>query len=246
MVSQHRLRGVKFSREIPFRLEAPTNREGESILFCSAVTQPVFAWSSIKIPAILLRTKSSTWIPCVTGLATSGMCGCQAFPRVNSTVIGSRGRIYPKRAIASTRTSCFWIRMQEQLQASRIGIFSAARGYDVSSRLTDLSFSTVDDAGTSPKCIFIRDHFDWEMDSPPKHSASDTVIYETHVRGFTIHPSSGVAHPGTFAGLTEKIPYLQDLGVTAIELMPVFEFNENESQLLNPITGRETQELLGL
>jgi glycogen operon protein len=115
--------------------------------------------------------------------------------------------------------------------------FLAARGYDSSSRLTDLSISTVDNAGTTPKCIFSHDHFDWEMDSPPKHSASDTVIYETHVRGFTILPSSGVAHPGTFAGLTEKIPYLQDLGVTAVELMPVLEFNENESNRLNPITG---------
>jgi isoamylase len=74
--------------------------------------------------------------------------------------------------------------------------FLAARGYDFSSKLTDLSISTVDNAGTSPKCIFIQDAFDWEMDSPPKHSASDTVIYETHVRGFTVHPSSGVAHPG--------------------------------------------------
>ncbi len=123
--------------------------------------------------------------------------------------------------------------------------FLAARGYDSSSKLTDLSISTADDAGTTPKCIFTRDHFDWELDSPLKHSASDTVIYETHVRGFTIHPSSGVAHPGTFIGLTEKIPYLQDLGVTAIELMPVLEFNENESQRLNPITGEKLKNYWG-
>jgi glycogen operon protein len=123
--------------------------------------------------------------------------------------------------------------------------FLAARGYDSSSRLADLSISTVDNAGTTPKCIFTDDHFDWEMDSPPKHPASDTVIYETHVRGFTIHPSSGVAHPGTFAGLIEKIPYLQDLGVTAIELMPVLEFNENESNRLNPITGERLKNYWG-
>ena len=123
--------------------------------------------------------------------------------------------------------------------------FQAARGYDSSSSLTDLSFSTVDNSGTTPKCVFTQDNFDWELDSPPKHSASDTVIYETHVRGFTIHPSSGVAHPGTFAGLTEKIPYLQDLGVTAIELMPVLEFNENESQRLNPITGERLKNYWG-
>jgi isoamylase len=83
------------------------------------------------------------------------------------------------------------------------------------------------------------------LDSPPKHSASDTVIYETHVRGFTVHPSSGATHPGTFSGLTEKIPYLQDLGLTAIELMPVLEFNENESELLNPITGEKLKNYWG-
>ncbi len=123
--------------------------------------------------------------------------------------------------------------------------FSAARGYDSSSRKTDLSISTVDNAGTTPKSIVTRDNFDWELDTPPKHSASDTVIYETHVRGFTIHTSSGVAHPGTFAGLVEKIPYLQDLGVTAIELMPVLEFNENELQRLNPITGEKLKNYWG-
>ena len=123
--------------------------------------------------------------------------------------------------------------------------FLAAHGYDSSSALTDLSFSTVDNAATTPKCIFTHDHFDWEMDQPPKHSASATVIYETHVRGFTIHSSSGVAHPGTFAGLIEKIPYLQDLGVTAIELMPVLEFNENETNRLNPITGTKLKNYWG-
>ena len=123
--------------------------------------------------------------------------------------------------------------------------FSAARGYDSSSRLADLSLSTVDNASATPKCIVTHDQFDWEMDSPPKHSASDTVIYETHLRGITIHPSSGVAHPGTFAGLTEKIPYLQELGVTAVELMPVLEFNENESKLLNPITGERLKNYWG-
>ena len=123
--------------------------------------------------------------------------------------------------------------------------FSSARGYDSSSALADLSISTVDDAATTPKCIVTRDTFDWEMDSPPKHAASDTVIYETHVRGFTIHPSSGVAHPGTFRSLTDKIPYLKDLGVTAVELMPVTEFNENEILRLDPITSEKLRNYWG-
>ena len=123
--------------------------------------------------------------------------------------------------------------------------FLAARGYDSSSPLGDLEISTIDNAGASPKCIFVSDHYDWETDAPPKHSVSDTVIYETHVRGFTVHPSSGVTYPGTFIGLTEKIPYLLDLGVTAIELMPVIEFNENESKRLNPITGEKLRNYWG-
>ncbi len=123
--------------------------------------------------------------------------------------------------------------------------FIAARGYDSSSRLADLSISTIDNAGTTPKCIITRDDFDWGLDSPPRHSASDTVIYETHVRGFTFHPSSKVEHPGTYAALIEKIPYLQDLGVTAIELMPVLEFNENELQLVNPTTGEKLKNYWG-
>jgi isoamylase len=123
--------------------------------------------------------------------------------------------------------------------------FAAARGYDSSSNQADLSFSTTDNAKVTPKCVFTYEHFDWEADLPPRHPAADTVIYETHVRGFTIHPSSGVAYPGTFRGLTEKIPYLRDLGITAIELMPVHEFNENELIRLDPITGQRLKNYWG-
>jgi isoamylase len=75
-----------------------------------------------------------------------------------------------------------------------------------------------------PKCVVVDDHFDWEGDRHIRRPLTETVIYETHVRGFTQHESSKVKHPGTYLGLIEKIPYLQDLGVTAVELMPVHEF----------------------
>jgi isoamylase len=69
--------------------------------------------------------------------------------------------------------------------------------------------------------------YDWEGDDPLGRPAAETVIYELHVRGFTKHPSSGLsaAKRGTYAGLIEKIPYLVDLGITAVELMPVFQFD---------------------
>ena len=82
-----------------------------------------------------------------------------------------------------------------------------------------------------------ENNFDWEHDRPLDLRVADLVIYELHVRGFTRHPSSGVAHPGTFDGLREKIPYLQQLGINCIELMPVFEFDEHENTRTNPDTG---------
>ena len=75
---------------------------------------------------------------------------------------------------------------------------------------------------------------------------SDTVVYELHVRGFTRSPTSSAStHPGTFAGIIEKIPYLKELGVTAVELLPVFEFDEREVRGMNRPTA-PTSQLLGL
>ena len=74
----------------------------------------------------------------------------------------------------------------------------------------------------------IREDYDWGKDKPLEIAPRDLVIYETHVRSFTRHPSSGVKHPGTFTGLLEKIPYLKELGINCVELMPIFEFDEFE------------------
>ena len=73
--------------------------------------------------------------------------------------------------------------------------------------------------------------YDWEGDRPLQRPFVQTIIYELHVRGFTRHPSSGVAarQAGTYAGLVEKIPYLVDLGITAVELMPVFQFDASDA-----------------
>jgi glycogen operon protein len=73
--------------------------------------------------------------------------------------------------------------------------------------------------------------YDWEGDRPLRRSHDKTIVYELHVRGFTRHPSSGVAPDkrGTYAGVVEKIPYLKDLGVTAVELLPVFQFDEQDA-----------------
>ncbi len=79
--------------------------------------------------------------------------------------------------------------------------------------------------------------FDWESDRPLELPLEDLVIYEMHVRGFTRSETSAVEHPGTFAGLREKIPYLKELGVNCVELLPIFEFDETDMVRSNPVTG---------
>ena len=83
----------------------------------------------------------------------------------------------------------------------------------------------------------VLDDFDWEGQRPLEKPAEDLIIYEMHVRSFTAHPSSGTKAPGTFAAIRAKIPYLKELGVNCIELMPVYEFDEFENSRPNPETG---------
>ncbi len=89
-----------------------------------------------------------------------------------------------------------------------------------------------DNAGTAMKSVVVDSKaYDWEGDTTLCRPASRTIIYEMHLRGFTRHPSSGVAENkrGTYAGLIEKIPYLQQLGITAVELLPVFQFDPEDA-----------------
>jgi glycogen operon protein len=123
--------------------------------------------------------------------------------------------------------------------------FRPALGYDPFSSEKDLSASEVDNASSAPKCVIPHEDFDWQGDQPPRLPWQSTVIYELHVRGYTVHPTADVGLPGTYRGLIEKIPYLKDLGVTAIELMPVQEFNENQLSRINPQTGERLRNYWG-
>lgn len=81
--------------------------------------------------------------------------------------------------------------------------------------------------------------FDWQGDKFPKIPPKDLIIYEMHVRGFTQDPSSDVQNPGTYLGVIEKIPYLKELGINAVELLPIHEFNETEALQVNPKTSQK-------
>ncbi|TCW61721.1 glycogen debranching protein GlgX [Treponema sp. J25] len=122
---------------------------------------------------------------------------------------------------------------------------STAVAYNPNMPDQDLSFSYLDDRAYQPRCIVIDDTFDWQGDKPLNYPLRFSVLYETHVRGLTIHPSSGVEHPGTYRGVIEKIPYFKELGITALELMPIQEFNEQEIPRINPRTGERLKNYWG-
>ena len=108
-----------------------------------------------------------------------------------------------------------------------------ARGVAVPERYgRDAARHAGDNAATAMKSVVLDvSTYDWEGDVPLQRPSSQTLVYELHVRGFTQHPSSGVCERarGTFAGLVQKIPYLQRLGITAVELLPVFQFDDQDS-----------------
>jgi isoamylase len=90
----------------------------------------------------------------------------------------------------------------------------------------------VDNAATAMKSVVVDSSaYDWEGDEPLRRPSAQTIIYEMHVRGFTRHPNSGVSETkrGTYAGLIDRIPYLQDLGITAVELLPIFQFDAQDA-----------------
>lgn len=87
--------------------------------------------------------------------------------------------------------------------------------------------------------------YDWEFDTPINIPLKESIVYEMHVRGFTKHMSSMVNSPGTYQGVIEKIPYLKDLGITTVELLPIFEFDENNNHFKNPQTNEKLKNYWG-
>jgi isoamylase len=96
--------------------------------------------------------------------------------------------------------------------------------YDVAAIPRGFVPDTRDNTSSMPKCLVIDDQFDWDGDLPMHLPIEKLLIYEVHVKGFTAHGSSNVSYPGTYLGFIERIPYLMDLGINAVEFLPVHEF----------------------
>ncbi len=173
------------------------------------------------------------------------------FDRVDDT---RPSRVIPIDPLAN-RTYHYWHVFVPGVQAGQIygfracGPFEPGRGlrFDPSKLLLDPYGRAIavpknysreaarregDNTATAMKSVVTDPQaYDWEGDVPLKRPWSRTIIYEMHVRGFTAHPSSGLAESkrGTYAGLVEKIPYLRQLGITAVELLPVFQFDPQDA-----------------
>jgi len=106
------------------------------------------------------------------------------------------------------------------------------------------SFSTENSIYSVPRCIVTNGRNEIQK-NPIRIPENDLIIYELHVKGFTAHGSSGVSASGTFKGLTEKIPYLKELGINAVELLPIHEFDEFENINTNPVTGNKLKNFWG-
>jgi isoamylase len=101
-----------------------------------------------------------------------------------------------------------------------------------------------DNLRTSMRSVVIDPSgYDWEGDTPLNRPMAESIIYEAHVRGFTQSPTSCVRHPGTFTGLIEKIPYLKDLGITTVELLPIFDFDD--TAVLRVVDGKPVRNFWG-
>jgi glycogen operon protein len=109
--------------------------------------------------------------------------------------------------------------------------------YDPYSPDKDLSQDTRDNTHIVPKSIVVDDTFDWQWDISPSIPFEKLIIYEVHLKGFTAHPSSNVKHPGTYLGFIEKIPYLKELGINAVEFLPLQEFYIEDSLLEKGLTN---------
>ncbi len=133
-----------------------------------------------------------------------------------------------------------------RFNVQKVVIDPYARGNDTSLWRRADSLGDIDNLYTSMRSTVIdQATYDWEGDQPLKRPLNESIIYELHVGGFTRSPSSGCQHPGTFHAVIEKIPYLQALGITAVELLPIFAFDTEDIDGKNPITGEALEDYWG-
>jgi len=231
-------------RALPFGA-TPTNHGVQFALFsrnATAVTLCIFekADDAQPVDEILLHPRDNktgdVWHVLIHGLQAGAMYGYYI-----------DGPFDPKNGFRFNKHKLLIDPYAKALSGSIRWNFMNSLAYEPESAERDLSFSEGFDASCFPKCIVVdNDSFDWQGDKPLNTPMPQTIIYEVHAKGVTAHASSGVKHPGSYRGVVEMIPYLKELGITAVELLPTQEFDEFEySDRSNPVSGEELKNYWG-
>jgi isoamylase len=235
VLKQQTLRELSGGNTSP--LGACLKEDGVNFAIFSQYAEEVFlllfdAADAPAIDIIKLNRTENTWHIFVKGVKAGQLYGYKVDGEYNPSE-GKRFNPYKLLVDPYAKAISGKFKNQDNL------IFS----YDVNAEGKDLVMDQRDNTSTVPKCIVVDDAFDWQDDNAPRISMDQWIIYEAHLKGFTAHPSSGVKHPGTYAGFIEKIPYLKRLGITAVELMPIQEFvvrNELAEKGLSDYWGYNT------
>jgi len=180
-------------------------------------------------PSDIIRLENRTkyiWHTFVHGLKSGQLYGFKV-----------RGDFNPSRGLRFNEHKVLIDPCAKALTGKFMNTDNLILSYDTNSAAKDLSLDARDNTAIVPKSIVIDDHFDWQGDSPSQILLEELIIYEVHLKGFTAHPSSGVNNPGTYLGFIEKIPYLKDLGINAVELLPIHEFYVDDFLLNKALTN---------
>jgi glycogen operon protein len=154
------------------------------------------------------------------------------------------GEYNPSRGLRYNRNKLLIDPYARALTGNFIWDLTKSRGMIPGAEDNESSISTEDSSYFVPRSIVVNGRREI-LKNPIRIPESDLIIYELHVRGFTAHGTSGVSAAGTFKGLTEKIPYLKELGINTVELLPIQEFDEFENINVNPFTGERLKNFWG-
>ena len=223
-------KGVSEGRYYP--LGATLEEEGANFALYSAHASEVFLLlfdSPSGEPTDIIRLENRTkyiWHAFVGGIRPGQLYGYKV-----------RGDFIPGQGMRFNENKLLLDPYAKAVTAKLRNTDNLLLSYDPAFPVMDLSLDTRDNTQMAPKSIVIDDGFDWQDDVCPDNPLEKLFIYEVHLKGFTAHSSSGVMHPGTYLGFIEKIPYLKELGINAVELLPVQEFYVEESLIEKGLTN---------
>ncbi|MEI6125039.1 MAG: glycogen debranching protein GlgX [Pseudomonadota bacterium] len=180
-------------------------------------------------PTDMIRLEHRTryiWHAFVAGISTGQLYGYKI-----------RGDYNPAQGLRFNEYKLMLDPYAKALTAKCRNIDNLLIAYDALADGKDLIMDRRDNSQIMPKAIIINDSFDWQGDARPDIPFEKLIIYEAHLKGFTMHPSSGVKAPGTYLGFIEKIPYLKSLGINAVEFLPLQEFYFDDFLLAKGLTN---------